>query len=134
MFNDLFDFILPKVDRGFYQTTSLSGPFKTMLLFSLVFGLMPIIIFLTWRYSPIFSGKKKLVSVFMVVVCMTLAIIARQQTLKLYFAEQTKNVTSTADIPIVNYPIDQVNFEYYLLGGLCVGCIASYVVLREKKV
>lgn len=133
-FERFFETILPKVDGGFYQVTEIGGEFKTMLLFSSVFALTPFLILLTWRYSPIVSVSKKLASVLTIVVCMTLAIILRQQIIKSYFTGLTKNFNSTVDKINVNYPVDQVNFEYYLFGGLIVGCLISCFFLRQKRI
>ncbi|MCC6289677.1 MAG: hypothetical protein IT249_17505 [Chitinophagaceae bacterium] len=133
-FDRLFEIILPKVDGGFYQVTELGGQFKTTLLFSFVLGLTPFLILLTWRLAPIISRSKKLASVLTVIVCMTGAIIVRQQILKSCFTGLTKNFTSTVDKMNVSYPVDQINFEYYLFGELIVGCPISYFLLRQKKI
>ena len=133
-FDRLFEIILPKVDGGFYQAIELGRQFRTTLLLSLALGLTPFFILLTWRRSPIISKSKKLASVLTIIVCMALAIIVRQQILKSYFTGLTKNLTSTVDKINVSYPLDQVNFEYYLFGGLIVGCFISYFLFRLKRI
>src|SRR4051812_34679940 len=106
VFGTFFEIILPKIDGGSYQEKKLEGRFRTSLLFSLVLGLTPFLIFLTWRYSPIISRSKKNISVLILVTCMALAIIVRQRMLISYFTELTKK--SPVDNIKVFYPLDQM--------------------------
>lgn len=114
--------------------TEFGGPFYTKLLFSLVLGLTPVFIFLTWRLSPIVSRNRKLASVLTVVLFMILSIIVRQQILISYFTRLTKSFNSALDKVNVSYPVDHFNFEYYLFGGLIMGCLISLFLLRQKRV
>ena len=130
IFGDIYEFILPKVDNGFYQVTELNGPFMSSLIFSITLGLTPVLLLLTWQLAPIILKSKKITSIVTVVVCMTLAILVRQQMIKSYFSRLT---TLSGEKLKVSYPMNQVNFEYYLLGGLCIGCIISYFLFKQKK-
>lgn len=132
-FGNIYETLLPKVDNGFYQVTELDGQFKTSLIFSLVLSLTPIFIWLTWRVASITLIRNRIFSILTVVVCMILAILLRQQSIKFYFRGLSSHENASSDNIRMNYPIDTVHFEYYLLGGLCVGCIISYFLFRQKK-
>ena len=132
-FSSLFEVILPKIDGGFYQVTEHGELFRTSIIFSLVLGLTPFLIHITWRYSPILNKKRKIVCVLTVVISMLIAIIIRQQMLKSYFVSQTNNFPPNIEKLHLSYPMKDVNIEYYLLGGLISGCLISFLLLRQKR-
>ena len=78
IFGDVYEFILPKVDNGFYQVTAINEQFIPSLVFSVALGLTPLLLLLTWRLSPIILKSKKIASIVTVVICMTLAIMIRR--------------------------------------------------------
>lgn len=131
-FGDVFDAMLPEVDNGRYQVTEINGVFKEALIFSLVLGLMPVFIVTTWRFSPIILKSRRVASIAIVVVFMVLAIMVRQQRIKSYF-NNFANLNSPGSKINVSFPADELYFEYYLLGGLCVGCFISFIIFRDKK-
>ena len=131
-FHILAGTFLPKVEGGFYPSVKYGDDFIGTLIFSLTIGLTPLIIFQTWRHSPVVPPQKKMTSVLIILLCMILALLLRQQILKSYFRAQTKTFTSAVDQIKVSYPVEQLNFEYYIIGGLIAGCFLSYLLLRKK--
>lgn len=132
-FDKLRELILPKVDGGFYQVLEINTGFKMSLLFSLVLGLTPIAIYLLWQYSPIVSKQKRLSSILLIILCLVLAMIARHQMIKSYFARVVSNSSSSIEKVNVNFTMEDVHLEYYLFLGLCLGCIISFWTLRQKR-
>lgn len=133
-FSQVFELILPKVEGGFYQVLEVNESFKTAILFSVPLGLTPVLIYLTWLYSPIISRQKRLSSILIVITCITLAIIVRHQMIRSYFTGLLNTSTSSIEKINVNYPMSEVHLEYYLFAGLSIGCIISYYLLRHKKI
>ncbi|MFT3705775.1 MAG: hypothetical protein QM802_25625 [Agriterribacter sp.] len=133
LMGDLYYYALPKPEGAKYQATEIGGTFGRTLLLSLLLGILPIAIFLLWRYAPIPSGKKRMMSIGIIAGCMLLAIIIRRMMLLFYFKEMLDHQPGTGIQLTANYPLSQVNFEYYLLGGLCVGYILSAIFFRDKK-
>jgi hypothetical protein len=123
------ELLLPKVDGGFYQVTEIAGSFKATFIFSLVLSLAPLSLYLVWQFSPVISRTKKMISIGIVIVCLVLAIIGRQQMIKSYFTSLLNNVDNIR----VSYPLNEVHFEYYLFLGLCIGCCISFFALRQKR-
>ncbi len=123
------ELLLPKVNGGFYQVTEITGSFKATFMFSLILSLTPLSLYLVWRFSPIISYNKKLLSVGIVLACMALAIIGHQQMIKSYFISLLNRVDNIS----VSYPLNEVHFDYYLFLGLCVGCCISFFSLRQKS-
>ncbi|MFT3681026.1 MAG: hypothetical protein QM791_12180 [Ferruginibacter sp.] len=133
LFGNIYEILLPKPDNGFYQETASGGQFKRSLIFAVVFGLTPIFIWATWRLAPITLKLQKNYTILTVIVCILLAVVLRQQLLKLYFSRFTNNINSTTANLHVGYPIDKVYFEYYMFGGLIMGCLISYLLFRQRK-
>lgn len=132
-FGDLFEFMLPKVDNGYYSSTNFFEQFRIVLLSSLTFGLIPFFALLTWRITPIVSKKEKIISILIVLTSMALAILVRQQMIRSYFSSMARGLNSASEKVTINYPLSKINFEYYLFTGLCIGCIISYVVFKQKS-
>jgi hypothetical protein len=132
-FGDFYELLLPNVDGATYQTTDFSSEFYNSIIFSLALGLIPISLLLLWKLSKVNAINKKMLSVFIIIICMTLAVLIRQQTIKSHLQELTKSSTVTSNNFSVSYPIDKVNFEYYLLIGLFIGWLMSYLIFRQEK-
>ncbi len=132
-FSDLFEFMLPKADNGYYSETDFFEHFRIALVFSLVFGLMPFFLLLIWRVTPIISKKQKMISILIILASITLSILVRQQMIRSYFSTMARGLNTANEKFTVNYPISKINFEFYLFIGLCIGCIISYSVFKQKK-
>jgi len=131
-FGQLLELLLPRIDGITYSVTEIGGGFRAKLLFSLALGLAPLSLFLVWRLTPIASANKKLISIGIVLACMIIALIFRQQMLRVYFTMLPNSSTITMDRVSLSYPINEVHFEYYLFLGLCTGIFISVFSFRKK--
>jgi len=132
IFGKFFELLLPKIKNLQYQTTEMSSQFRLVLFFSIVIGLAPILLYLTWRLARIEITKRRIFSGLIVMVFMVIAIIFRQQLIKSTFKGLTNLKTQTGETIYNSFAIENLHFEYYLLGGLIFGCIVSFFTLRDK--
>jgi len=132
-FGKLFELIMPKIENLQYQTTEVGSQFKLALFFSIVIGLMPILLYLTWRLGRIEKTKRRMFSGLIVIFFMTISIVLRQQFIKLTFNRLTNLKTQTGETIYNSFGVENLNFEYYLLGGLVLGCIVSFFSLKDKE-
>jgi len=131
-FHLLCNLFLPKAEGGFFQPMKYGDDFIATIIFSCIIGLIPFLMIQTWRLSPVVSRSKKAASVLVVILSMTLALLLRQQILTSYARSQAKSFNSAVDKVKLTYPLEQLNFEYYLAGGLIAGCFISGLLLRKK--
>jgi hypothetical protein len=132
-FEHLFEAMLPDIDNVRYQTNSFGGQFRTKLMVVLVLALVPVFVSITWRYAPIVSKGKKLISVIAVIACMVLAIVVRQQMLAAYLFLPSNSSTAMPATAGLLYPVDKLYFEYCLFAGLCIGSLIAWFLLGQKK-
>jgi hypothetical protein len=134
VFIRLFGFFEPNVDGILFQVTEMNKKMKTSILFSLTLVFIPLLIILTWRLAPIISITKKIASALSILVFIIAAIFLRHQEVKTFFIKVVKPIVLVNNKTNVIYPIDPVNFVYYMLAGLCVGCLVSYFLFRQNKI
>ena len=127
-FDKIFELLLPKIENVSFISNSLHSSFSTGLLFSIAVALVPILVYITWRISPISTTKNKMLSGLVILLFMILSIFIRQQTIKMN--SQLSN--PKAGNPKMVYPVEKAHFEYFLFGGLVIGCVLSYITLRDK--
>ena len=132
IFGDFFELLIPKIENLQYQTTEISSQFRLALYFSIAIGLVPIFLYLTWRLARIKTTKRKVFSGIIVIVFMFISIIFRQQLIKSTFKGLTNLKTQTGETIYNSIAIENLHFEYYLLGGLILGCIVSFVTLKDN--
>lgn len=133
-FEEFIYLVLPEAGGVSYHFTDLDSELLTTLSFSLAIGLLPILILVTWVLAPIIKVNKKCGSVLIVLICMVLAVFARKQMLSSYFIGASENFSLSPNKIDMGYLIDQTNFEYYIFLGGCIGCLISYLLLREKRI
>ena len=126
-YDRILDIILPTVNRGFYQSTGEESEIKALILLCFSVALVPVFIAAAWTFSPIRSPKNRLLSAFVILVCVIMAVFFRYQSIKDYFSMLTKGTMLD-----VAFPFEEINFDYYILSGLCIGFIISYAIFREK--
>ena len=126
-----FKFFEPAVDGILFQITEGKAILKTSLLFSLSLALIPILIVLTWRFSHLISLNKKFASALIILFFIVLGIFARHQQVKMYFTTVVKPAVLTNGTTNMTYPIDPVNFVYYIFFGLLIGCIVSCILFKK---
>jgi hypothetical protein len=85
-YRDFFDLALPDVKGVYYIDNSFTVVFMNTLLYSLTIGLIPVFFSIVWKMSPIISVKRKFLSIVIIFVCLSMAILFGY-----------KNVLSTAN-------------------------------------
>ena len=131
-FEKLFLQIIPRIENLQFQTTNIGSQFKLGLFFSIIIGLIPILLYLTWRIGRIEIKKRRIFSGLIVITFMTIAIIFRQQLIKLKFQGLINLKTQTGETIYNSLNIEDLHFEYYLFGGLILGCIVSFFSLKTN--
>ena len=132
-FGFVFHLLLPKIENLHYQNIEMGEQFKLSFFFSIVIGLIPILHYLTWRYTPITTLKNKTISGLILIAMVALAVVLRQQLIRSTFNGFTNLKTPSGETILNTFPIENLNFEYYLLGGLILGCVLSYFIFKVKK-
>lgn len=123
----LHTLLLPVVGNGFYTDTPLEKTFVNHLLFSIATGLMPLIVYWTWKYAPVTGKQKRGGTIFVILLSITLTIIFHRYQIA-GMINNTSNPALQAGIPL-----SQVHFEKYLLSGFVAGVIISCFLLRQTK-
>ena len=131
-FGKLLEFLMPRIENLQYQTTDIGSQFKLAIFFSIVIGLTPILLYLTWRLGRIENTKRRTYSGLIVVVFMAISVALRQYLIKSTFSGLTYLKTQTDETIYSSFALENLNFENYLLGGLILGCIVSYLFLKDK--
>lgn len=131
-FGKLLEFLMPRIENLQYQTTDIGSQFKLAIFFSIVIGLTPILLYLTWRLGRIEKTKRRTYSGLIVIGFMAISVALRQYLIKSSFSGLTNLKTQTGETIYGSFAIENLNFENYLLGGLILGCIVSYLFLKDK--
>jgi hypothetical protein len=129
----LFGIFEPQVNGILFQITEGGGKVKTSILFSLVAALIPILALFTWLVAPVISSAKRFASAAIMMVFIIAAIIVRHEEVKTYFESLAKNLVAANNNITITYRIDPVNFVYYMFAGLCIGCVVSYFLFKERR-
>ena len=134
IFKPFFEFLEPGFDLITFNVIEIQKGIRTSLLFSLTLFLIPIFILLTWRLSQVIASRKKTESVLIILVFIAASLWIRHIEVKSYYTYLLhNNLIYIKDKFPVNAPIDPVNFVYYMFGGLCIGCIFSFFLVRQKN-
>lgn len=108
--------------------------FKQKFIISLVVGIAPILLYLTWRIAPIKSFFRRSISASIVILSMILALVLRKEQLKLVNEPFSNLKTDTGEIIFSNtLTHDSLHFEYYLLSAILVSCFLCGIFLKEKS-
>jgi len=133
LFVHLFGFFEPTVNGISFQITERPGIIKTSTLFASALVLMPALTAMIIRFAPIVSAGRKMAAVATVLIFAALAILVRHQEVKSYFTYLVNNSNLLHGKSSVIYPIDPVNFVYYMMGGFSVGCMVAFFLFRRRK-
>lgn len=131
-FGKLFDFLIPRIENLQYETTNMTSHFKIAIFLSIIIGLTPILLYLTWRLGRIEKTKSRIYSGLIVIGFMAVSVVARQNLIRLSLYGLTNLKTQTGETTYCSFAIENLNFENYLLGGLVLGCIVSYLFLKKQ--
>jgi hypothetical protein len=131
VFLRFFDSLEPQFDLITLQAIELRNGIPSSFLFSLTLFLIPILTFATWRLAPIISRNKKIASGLIILIFITLGIWMRHQEVKAFYTYLLKNhLILIGNKPVIQ-SVDPVRFVYHMFAGLCVGCIVSFLLLRQ---
>ena len=133
LFVHLFGFFEPTVNGISFQIIERPGIIKTSTLFAGALVLMPALTAMIIRFAPIVSAGRKTAAVATVLIFTVLAIFLRHQEVKSYFTYLVNNNNLLHGNSSVIYPIDPVNFVYYMMGGFSVGCMVAFFLFRRRK-
>lgn len=122
--------VLPNITGINYQM-DLSQLENNQNLFAFVFAAIPLLLFFTWELTPLYSLDKKTTSIFIVGICMVLATYLRYKILVSDFDDILQSHAGASLATTITYPFEEINYEYYLLGGLLMGCIISYSLFHN---
>lgn len=114
------------------SVSGIGGMFKQMFFFSLMVGIAPILVYLTWRIAPIKSFFRRSISALIVILSMVLALIFKKEQLKLV-NEPISNLKTEKIIFSKTLAHDSLHFEYYLLSAILVSCLLCGIFLKEKS-
>jgi hypothetical protein len=134
IFSKLFRFFEPHIDGIVFRIRELDAGWKTSTLFSLMLALIPFMIISLWLFAPVVSSIRRIGSILIMLIFMIAGILIRHQEVKMYFIRVVKPFFLRKGQVNVDYPIDPVNFVYYMFAGFCIGYILSYFLFRQKKV
>jgi len=132
MYGPVFEFFEANVDRVKFLITDQGGLFRSSLLFSLVLALIPVFIVLVWKTGHIVSVKGKVIVCLVVLAFISLGILIRHIAVNAYFKSITPKLLLLPNSQIT-YPINPVNFVYYMFIFLCMGCILSWFLFRREN-
>ena len=132
LFSSIFSFFEPVVDGIFFQVTDRGGKLPTSLLFSFVLSLMPLVILLAWRFGSILSPSRRIYFIIITLALTAAAIFVRHKEVKIYFDKVVRPVLLSQNRLPMQYPINPVNFVYYMIGGFLIGAIISFFLFRQK--
>jgi hypothetical protein len=133
LFVEMFKLFEPQVDGILFQITERKATVRTSVQFSLLLFLIPIFIIMTWRLAHIISLNKKIASALFILIFITIGIFARHQEVKIYFTTVVRPALLTNGKTSIIYPIDPINFVYYMLAGLMTGCILAVICFGQRK-
>ena len=133
LFADIFKLFEPQIEGISFQIAESKAVVKTSVLFSLLLFLIPVFIILSWRLAHITSLNKKIASALFIIIFITIGIFARHQEVKIYFTTVVKPALLTNGRTSVIYPIDPINFVYYMFAGLITGCTLAFIFFRQRK-
>jgi hypothetical protein len=132
IYEPLFMFFEPNVEGVKLQVVQMGILAGSMLLFSLVLALIPVLLFWTWKLGAIVSFTGRALTVLIVLAFIAIGIWIRHVSVRSYFTQLAKDMHLTAASPLA-YPVDPVNFVIYIAVGLCAGCLVAYFSFRQKR-
>lgn len=141
IWGDLFIALLPVVGNVNYIDNSLTGQFIDTIWFSLTLALIPMATILVWRFAPVFKRARKFLTVFFIIITMTVSLLIRREMIR----NEAKQLPPTAVLDYINpdkqqsteiirgIPVSTFHFERYALAGLITGSVIAFAVLRQKR-
>jgi hypothetical protein len=132
MFTTLFGFFEPNVDGIAFRIRELDRFVSTSTLFSMMFAVIPFAIVFIWQVAPVVSTIRRIISVIIPLLFMIAGIVLRHYQVKNYFTRVVKPYFLAKGQLHVDYPIDPLNFVFYMSAGFCIGLVLSWLFLKQK--
>ncbi|WP_375579364.1 hypothetical protein ABWH96_20555 [Marivirga tractuosa] len=103
------------------------------ICFTFAIGLIPLLHFGVNKFANISSFKQKLISLFIILACglftwqgRILAVVVKNQRSNSLIEHMKEDVH-------IEYPINELQPQLYLVFGLAIGVLVSAVIFRKKK-
>lgn len=132
IFFRLFAFFEPSIAGIKFQIIERPARAGTSILFSLLLAVLPVLIVTVWWLGRITSLVRRTGSILLMVVCMIAGILLRHYAVKNYFINIVRPFLLAKHQLPMNYPIDPVNFVYYMFGGLCIGGVVAVIFFQQR--
>lgn len=128
-YDDIMNWLLPDVQGGYFLDNLTEDKFDRLLIFCLGLAVMPVCLVGSWTFFPITDPTRRSLSVLLVVVCLTAAIAYRYYDVRSYFESRENPSSGFA----VTFPLDQLYYEYFMLGAFLIALLGSYALLRDPE-
>ena len=92
---------------------------RTIAVFSSILALYPIPVYLMWKQGKIVTAGRKFATILIIIAFVVVAAFVWRQFANTYYAGATRNIL--------------IYFLYFVVGGLCIGGVAAYFLLRKKN-
>lgn len=100
--------------------------------FGFVCALLPLSVYLTWQAIPLFSVHKKTLSFLIIYICISLSIFLRYKMLTNELSTLVQSLNSVGTV--ITFQFTALHYEFYIGGGILLGCIISYLAFHNKVV
>jgi membrane protease YdiL (CAAX protease family) len=133
LFTAVFGFFEPAVPGIEFEIIERNPVWKTSWLFAALLAFIPLALLALWRGVPIVSTSRRLLSVIIILLMMVAAIYIRHTEVRTYFNRVVVPFFQKKGQAHVVYPIDPVNFVYYMFIGLFAGLVICWLVFRNHR-
>lgn len=141
VWSNYYDLLLPVVGNVKYVSTSITGEYRNLNLFGLTLALIPVAAMLIWRFAPVISIHRRMLTVCIIMLSITVSVFARREIIRtkatnIQSATKPGN-TGTSDPQLSNsqagIPFESLKFEQFAFAGLIAGSLIAFYSLRQKK-
>ncbi|HNP54429.1 MAG TPA: hypothetical protein PKK69_07420 [Ferruginibacter sp.] len=128
-YDDIMNALLPDVQGGYFLDNLTEDKFDRLLIFCLGLAVMPVCLVSSWTFFPISEPSRRSLSVMLTIACIAAAVLYRYFDVRSFFESRENPASSFA----VTFPLDELNYEYYILGAFVLALIGSYLFLRDPN-
>lgn len=141
VWNNYYDLLLPVVGNVKYVSATITGEYRNLNLFGLTLALIPVAAMLIWRFAPVTSMQRRMLTVCIIVLSIAVSVFARREIIRtkatnIQSATKPDN-TDLSDSQLSNsqsgIPIESLKFEQFAFAGLIAGSLIAFYSLRQKK-
>lgn len=130
--DSIYRLMIPKIPGISYTLNDPQEVASKILLLSIIFGLTPSFCLVIWIYVHIDTIKRRLISVGLILACISVGILAKRSVIRKE-AKLQMLYSKSFDVaiePSVN--LNYENFTPYILAGIVTGGVASIFLLRKN--